>query len=187
MLRWALEQETPVAIRYPRGGIICGELLGKVTKPIAAGKSEPLRAGKDLVLLALGSLVYPALAVAEQLAREGIEASVVNARFVKPLDEGMVTQAALAGALVTLEEAQVAGGFGSAVSETLDALGLTALPHLRIGLPDAFIEHGKRSELLTRCHLDPESLTIRIRSWYRALQGIDTPSARRALSTLAER
>ncbi len=170
MLRWALEQDRPVAIRYARGGIVCGELLGKPAK-VMIGKSETLRSGRDVVLFALGSMVYPALAAAVELSREGIEATVVNARFVKPLDEAMVRQAACIGCVVTLEEAQVAGGFGSGVSETLDALGCPATPHLRIGLPDAFVEHGKRSELLKRCQLDPESLARRILHWYHALRG----------------
>ena len=167
MLQWALEQSHPVAIRYARGGILCGEPLGKPPK-IVTGKSELLRQGKDLTLLALGSLVYPALKIAENLAREGIDASVINARFVKPLDEEMVRQASQTGCVVTLEEAQIAGGFGSAVSEAMDALGLPAVPHLRIGLPDGFVEHGKRDELLKLCRLDPESLTSRITQWYQS-------------------
>ncbi len=165
MLQWAFEQEHPVALRYARGGIVCGEPLGKPAK-VAAGKSELLRSGKDLALLALGSLVYPALQVADALARDGVEAMVVNARFVKPLDGEMVRQAAQTGALVTLEEAQVAGGFGSAVSEALDAQERSGVPHLRIGLPDGFVEHGRRDELLRRAQLDPESLTRRIRAWH---------------------
>jgi 1-deoxy-D-xylulose-5-phosphate synthase len=165
MLQWALEQERPVAIRYARGGIVCGEPLGKPAK-LSTGKSELLRSGKDLALLALGSMVYPALEVAEGLAREGLDAMVINARFVKPLDTVMVKQAAQLGCLVTLEEAQVAGGFGSAVSEALGAAELSGIPHLRLGLPDGFVEHGKRSELLRVCQLDPESLTQRITRWY---------------------
>ena len=192
MLQWALEQHGPVALRYARGGIVpppvakpeagslrdpgrlrrpatgggivCGEPLGRPAK-IASGVSEPLRAGKDVTLLALGSMVYPALKVAEELSRERIDAAVVNARFVKPLDVEMVRQAAQTGAIVTLEESQVAGGFGSAVSEALGELGLSQTSHLRIGLPDQFVEHGKRSELLKLCRLDPESLTRRIGDW----------------------
>ena len=167
MLQWAAEQPGPVAIRYARGGIVCGEPLGRATK-IVAGKSETLRTGRDLALLALGSLVYPALNVAEDLAHEGIDAAVINARFVKPIDQEMVKRAAQVGAIVTLEEAQVAGGFGSAVSEALGSLDLAGVPHLRIGLPDEFVEHGKRSELLKLCQLDPESLTPRISRWYRS-------------------
>ncbi|MBI3082799.1 MAG: hypothetical protein HYY90_00280 [Candidatus Omnitrophica bacterium] len=115
-------------------------------------------------------MVYPALKAAEGLSQEGIEATVINARFVKPLDEALVRRAAQLGALVTLEEAQVAGGFGSGVSEALDALGCSAIPQLRIGLPDAFVEHGKRDELLQRCQLDPESLIARITRWFRGVR-----------------
>ena len=167
MLQWALEQPGPVAIRYARGGIVCGDPLGRPPK-IIAGKSELLRPGKDLALLAVGSMVYPALKVAEDLAREHIDAMVVNARFVKPLDDAMVRQAAHTGCVVTLEEAQVAGGFGSALSEMLGSLELSTVPHLRIGLPDAFVEHGKRDELLKLCQLDPDSLSRRITQWYHA-------------------
>ncbi len=180
MLQWALEQDRPVALRYARGGIVCGEPLGRPSK-IMAGRSETLRPGRDLALVALGSMVYPALTIAETLARDGIDAAVINARFVKPLDEAMVRQAAQTGAIVTLEEAQIAGGFGSAVSEAMSALNLPAIPHLRIGLPDQFVEHGKRSELLKLCQLDPDSLTPRILRWHQSAK----PSAD-ALGLLAE-
>ncbi|MBI4004280.1 MAG: 1-deoxy-D-xylulose-5-phosphate synthase [Candidatus Omnitrophica bacterium] len=179
MLRWALEQEGPVAIRYARGGIVCGEPLGKPTN-IAGGKAERLRPGKDVALLALGSMVYPALKVADALARDGIDAMVINARFVKPIDEAAVRQAAQLGRLVTLEEAQLAGGFGSAVAEALERLGLSAVPRLAIGLPDQFIEHGKRDQLLTLSQLDPESLTARIAAWYHAAR---TPTDELSLLT----
>jgi 1-deoxy-D-xylulose-5-phosphate synthase len=165
MLRWAFQQDRPVAIRYTRGGIANGEPIGRPSKVIV-GKSETLRAGKDVALLALGSMVYPALSAAEQLAREGIDAAVINARFVKPLDEAMVREAATQlGRIVTLEEAQLAAGFGSAVSEALDTYGLLGVPHLRIGLADHFVEHGRRSELLRLCRLDAESLAGRITAW----------------------
>ena len=166
MLRWALAQEQPVAIRYARGGIVCGRPLGQPPK-IETGRSELLRPGKDLALLGIGSMVYPALAAAEGLAHEGIDAMVMNARFAKPIDEAMIRQAAQLGAVVTLEEAQLAAGFGSAVSETLDALDCSPTAHLRIGLPDAFVEHGHRQQLLKLCRLDPESLIRRISHWYR--------------------
>ena len=180
MLRWALEQEGPVAVRYARGGIVCGEPLGKPA-PIAPGKSETLRTGKDLALLALGSMVYPALKVAEVLSRDGVEATVVNARFVKPLDDAMVRQGGSVGRIVTLEEAQLAGGFGSAVSEALGALGGPSIPQLSIGLPDGFIEHGKRGELLKLCRLDVQSLITQITSWYHATGRV--PSAELSLLT----
>jgi 1-deoxy-D-xylulose-5-phosphate synthase len=181
MLQWALEQPGPVALRYARGGIVCGEPLGRPAK-IVSGKAEALKSGKDMALLALGSMVYPALAVAEALAADGVDAAVVNARFVKPLDLDMVRQAAKIGTIVTLEEAQIAGGFGSAVSEALDAMGQSEVHHLRIGLPDAFVEHGKRSELLKLCRLDPESLIARVRQW----RGTLRPTQRDLSSLLTE-
>ena len=183
MLQWAVEQPGPVAIRYARGGIICGEPLGKSSKVIT-GKSELLRQGKDLALLAIGSMVYPALHVAEALAKTGIDAMVVNARFVKPIDQEMVKDVARVGYVVTLEEAQIAGGFGSAVSESLDALERSGVPHLRIGVPDGFVEHGRRTELLTLCRLDPESLTQRVVGWY---QTAKTSTDLRELTTDADR
>jgi len=162
MLRFALQSKQPVALRYARGGILCGEPMAK-SAPIQLGKAELLQSGSDVTLFAVGSLVYPALEVASQLQHHGIDAAVVNARFVKPLDTTLIRQHALhTGAIVTLEEAQIAGGFGSAVSEALDGMGLSSVPLHRIGLPDGFIEHGKRSELLQIARLDTPSLTRRV-------------------------
>ena len=142
------------------------------------GRAETLQTGHDLTLLALGSLVYPALEVAERLREDGVEATVVNARFVKPLDRAMLRQVAThTGALVTLEEAQVAGGFGSAVSEALEVMGLPGVPLHRIGLPDGFVEHGTRNQLLKLCELDSESLTRRIQAWYATLKRADNVSS----------
>jgi 1-deoxy-D-xylulose-5-phosphate synthase len=173
MIRWALNNHSPVAIRYARGGII-GTLVNKCAK-ITAGKSEVLRPGNDLALLALGSMVYPALDVAERLSHEcSIEASVINARFVKPLDRTLLRQVARkASAIITLEEGQIAAGFGSAVSEALDSMGMNSVPLCRIGLPDEFIPHGKRKELLRLCRLDADSLYTKILKWYQAAKASD--------------
>jgi 1-deoxy-D-xylulose-5-phosphate synthase len=166
MLRWAIEQDGPVAIRYSRGGIVCGEPLGKPGR-IVSGRGEILREGTQVALIALGSLVYPALKVAENLAAEGISAMVVNARFVKPIDEELIRQiVSQVGRIVTLEEAQIAGGFGSAVSEALDRRSCPPVPFLRIGLPDVFVEHGSRAQLLELCMLNPERLTKTIFAWF---------------------
>ena len=165
MLRWAVDAKRPVALRYARGGILCGEPLGRGPK-IVPGRAETLRAGHDVALVAVGSLVYPALEAASQLRLQGIDAAVINARFIKPLDHALLRDLATQiGAIVTLEEAQLAGGFGSAVSEALDAAGLSSVPLHRIGLPDQYVEHGRRDELLKLCQLDPESLTRRIAAW----------------------
>lgn len=164
MLVWAMEQRGPVALRYSRGGVLCGEPSGKSSKVIT-GKGECLREGKDIAIIAIGSMVYPALEIAKRLEQNGVEAAVYNARFIKPIDQEMVRAAASTGSIVTLEEAQVAGGFGSAVSETLDALNISATPQLRIGLPDQFIEHGDKSDLHKLCGIDLDSMYERISNW----------------------
>ncbi|HAM40195.1 MAG TPA: 1-deoxy-D-xylulose-5-phosphate synthase [Candidatus Omnitrophica bacterium] len=171
MLRWAVESSSaPVAIRYARGGIVCGEPLGKPAR-VSLGKAEVLCEGKDVALIALGSMVYPALEASTKLKAQGIDAAVVNARFVKPLDRVLLRQLATQlGALVILEEGQVAGGFGSAVSEALDAMGLSPVPVLRIGLPDHFVEQGTRAQLLALCQLDPDSVARTISAWMYTLK-----------------
>ena len=165
MLRWALEQNAPVALRYARGGIMEGTATGKCPK-MQLGKSETVRQGKDLAIIAIGNMVYTALKAAETLAAEGVKATVVNARFIKPLDELMIKKVVqTCGRIVTVEESQIAGGFGSAVSEAMDQMGLSTTPHLRVGLADTFVEHGKRHELLRLTRMDSEGLTSRIREW----------------------
>jgi len=170
MLRWAATSAHPVVLRYARGGILCGEPIAK-SDPIVAGKAELLKSGDDLAIIAIGSMVYPALQAATALQQRGIDAAVVNARFAKPIDRAMLRELATrTGAIVTVEESQIAGGFGSAVSEALDDMGLSMIPLGRIGLPDQFVEHGKRGELLSRCQLDPASLERRIAMWHATIK-----------------
>ena len=168
MLRWAIEAPGPVAIRYSRGGVL-GEPLGRCPR-IIPGRAETLRQGSDLTIFALGSLLYPALGAAARLRQDGIDVGVVNARFVKPLDHVLLTQLATqTRALVTVEEAQIAGGFGSAVAEELDRMRVHHLPLFRVGLPDVFVEQGKRNQLLSLCQLDTDGLTQRIGEWFGSL------------------
>jgi 1-deoxy-D-xylulose-5-phosphate synthase len=138
----------PAAVRYPRGtgpGILPDTSL----EPLPVGKAELRRQGQRIALLAFGSLLSPALEAAEQL-----DASVVNMRFIKPLDEQRVLQLAQEhDLLVTLEENVVAGGAGSAVMELLNHHEL-AMPVLQLGLPDEFIDHGDTKSLLAACGLD---------------------------------
>ncbi|ACA59539.1 deoxyxylulose-5-phosphate synthase [Candidatus Desulforudis audaxviator MP104C] len=142
MLKTAVEHEGPIAVRYPRGtGTGCALDQDLVALPI--GRAEVLREGDDITLIAIGNMVPTAVKAAEILAERGIEASVVNARFVKPLDEKCICHyARRTGRLITLEENVIAGGFGSAVQELLVAKGLTDVRVQLIGLPDVFIEHG---------------------------------------------
>jgi 1-deoxy-D-xylulose-5-phosphate synthase len=120
MIVTAVEHPAPAAIRYPRGNGIGVDISAK-PKTIEIGKAEVLHDGDDLAILAYGSMVYPALEAAKRLDKNGIEAMVVNARFVKPLDEKLILNlAATKSLIVTVEEAYLAGGFGSAVLELLE-------------------------------------------------------------------
>jgi 1-deoxy-D-xylulose-5-phosphate synthase len=165
----------PVAVRYPRAAVPDAELPTGEPRLLELGRSEQLRAGGDVAILALGTMVLPALAAAEALAGKGVSATVVNARFASPVDEGAVAGLARSvGRLVTVEENVVAGGFGSAVSECLDRLGLSATPQLRIGVPDAFVLHGKRDDLLREVGLDAAGIEHRVLEFVRVTQPLVT-------------
>jgi len=154
MLWTALTIDGPVAIRYPRGA---GEGVTLPARPqtFPTGQAEMLRAGADVAILALGATVYPAMEAARALSSLCVEAAVVNARFVKPLDGDLLKSLALNfNRLVTVEEGVLAGGFGSAVLELLEARGLNYVTLKRLGLPDEFVEHGDRSIFLKRYNLD---------------------------------
>jgi 1-deoxy-D-xylulose-5-phosphate synthase len=148
MLSTGFHHRGPAAIRYPRGtgpGVAIHPELD--TLPI--GKAELRRRGHGLALLSFGAMLAPAATIAAEL-----DATLVNMRFVKPLDEALIME--LAGThdgFVTLEDNSVAGGAGSAVAECLAAHGIT-LPVLHLGLPDVYLEHGSREEVLTMAGLD---------------------------------
>lgn len=152
MLDFALEHDGPAAVRYPKAPAV---ELERHAAPIEWGKSEVLRWETDGCLIACGALLPRCLEAADILANEGIRVGVINARFLKPLD----TQAILAalrecGFVVTVEEAALAGGFGSAVVEAAADAHLDASHLKRLGIPDHFVEHGEREELLADLGLD---------------------------------
>jgi 1-deoxy-D-xylulose-5-phosphate synthase len=161
MLWTALEVDGPVAIRYPRGSGV-GVPLDEGPATLAVGVSEVLRkgAGGALAILALGSMVYPALRAAEILSAEGIEAAVVNARFAKPLDKAVLYGLARNfKRIVTVEENALEGGFGSAVLEFYERKVLTAgRQFLRIGIPDRFVHHGPQQGVRRSLGLSPEGI-----------------------------
>lgn len=158
MLYTAVALDGPAVIRYPRGG---GPGV-KTTEPLVkleVGRAEELRPGKDVVLLAVGGMNAPCLAAADLLARQGIAAAVVNARFVKPLDEQLLRRLARdVGVIVTVEDNVLAGGFGAAVLEYINSQNLNWVKLFRVGLPDKFIEHGSRAELLAQYGLNGEGI-----------------------------
>ena len=167
----AWDGHAPIAVRYPRSAIPDEALPAREPQALEIGRAEQLRAGGDVALIALGTMVLPALAAAERMAEQGVSATVVNARFAAPLDERMIAGLAKSvGRMITIEESMVSGGFGSAVSECLDRLGLGATPLHRIGLPAEFITHGKRDELLQKNGLDASGIAARALEWIAAQQ-----------------
>jgi 1-deoxy-D-xylulose-5-phosphate synthase len=164
MLMTAVYCGHPAAIRYPRGNGLGVKLEEPVTA-LPIGKGELLREGDDLLLCALGSMVAPALKLAELLAEEGVSCAVINARFVKPLDAPLVLEwARHCKGVVTLEEGCAPGGFSGAVAETLaDARVLR--PLLRCAVPDHLVHHGDPKRLLEEEGLSPHHLERRVRDF----------------------
>ncbi|MCL4514124.1 MAG: 1-deoxy-D-xylulose-5-phosphate synthase, partial [Firmicutes bacterium] len=147
MLKTALLHHGPVAVRYPRGEGP-GAPLSEEWRQLALGCGEVLREGGDLLILAIGAMVAPSLAAAEILAVAGVEATVVNSRFLKPLDTELLCRlAARTPRVVTVEENVLMGGFGSAVAELFTRKGMYKVRTLSLGIPDRFIEHGDARRL----------------------------------------
>ena len=168
MLDWALEQPGPVAIRYPKTVV---ERHEGPRAPIAAGRCEPLVEGSDGLILACGTLLGAALDAAKHLREEGLEVGVVNARFVKPLDtRGILERIEAAPWVVTVEENALPTGFGSAVLEAVSDARLACGPIVRLGLPDRFVEHGERGELLAELGLDAAGIASTCRGLAQAVR-----------------
>jgi 1-deoxy-D-xylulose-5-phosphate synthase len=160
MLDWALEQPGPVSIRYPKAGV---DNHTGPRAPIERARCETLRRGPDGLLVACGTLLGAALAAASRLALEGIEVTVVNARFVKPLDPAILEMIEASPWTITIEENALPTGFGSAVLEAVNDARLAAGPIVRMGLPDRFVEHGERGELLAELGLDVDGIAAAAR------------------------
>ncbi|MBI4300879.1 MAG: 1-deoxy-D-xylulose-5-phosphate synthase [Chloroflexi bacterium] len=157
-----------MAIRYPRGNGL-GVPMDPVLREIPLGTGEIIREGSDVTIIALGSTVYPSLQAADTLAQEGIECTVVNARFVKPLDNALILSAsAKTGRVLTVEENTLEGGFGSAVAELLACSGINVRLD-RLGIPDEFIEHGPQSKLREILGLDSAGIVQRIKATFPGL------------------
>ncbi|MBW7956909.1 MAG: 1-deoxy-D-xylulose-5-phosphate synthase [Deltaproteobacteria bacterium] len=157
LLYSAVQYGRPVALRYPRGACTGVDTSGPM-RQIPLGKAEVLKEGKDAAILAIGNMVHPALEAAGRLEKAGVKAGVINARFAKPLDSECILKAASsAGALLTVEESSLQGGFGSAVLELLEERGVQ-VPVKRLGVPDEFIEHGSQEELRARLGLTAEGI-----------------------------
>ncbi|BCB97190.1 1-deoxy-D-xylulose-5-phosphate synthase 1 [Dissulfurispira thermophila] len=158
MLRFAVSHNGPSAIRYPRGGVQKTEDRGQ-NIDIEIGKSEILMEGDDVAIIAIGNAVHPSLSAAEMLKNDGIDAAIINARFVKPIDEELIiSMAKKTRRLITVEENVLAGGFGSAVLECLSDAGINDVLIKRIGIDDEFVEHGSQGILRGKYGLDGEGI-----------------------------
>lgn len=156
----------PIGFRYPRGNGYGIEMDAELNL-LPIGKGETLREGSDLALVAYGSEVYPALEAAEILSQHGIEAAVINARFVKPLDEELLLEAARKyRRIVTIEEGALAGGFGSAVMELYEMKGLNEVEVHRIGVHDHFVSHGSQTIMRAKNQLDAEGIVKQVQGWF---------------------
>ncbi len=164
LLATAVESGRPFALRFPRGAAR-GVALDPDPKPIEIGRAEVLREGSDVTLIGVGKTVATAESAAERLAEAGIEAAVIDARFVKPLDVATLSAAARRTAgVVTIEDHAAHGGFGSAVLECL-AKHAPGTPALVLGLPDEFVEHGEVADQWRLAGIDAASVAERTRSW----------------------
>jgi 1-deoxy-D-xylulose-5-phosphate synthase len=155
MLNFALQHSSPTSIRYPKTN---AETIEREVAPIELGRSEVLSWGEDGNILVCGALLPQAVQAAEQLAQDGLSVGVINARFIKPIDEDVVRKAIQTGFVITIEENAAMGGFGSAVLETANKLGEPTHRIQVLAIPDEFVEHGNRTELLADLGLDATGL-----------------------------
>ncbi|MEH2397218.1 1-deoxy-D-xylulose-5-phosphate synthase [Nostoc sp.] len=154
----------PIAMRYPRGNGYGVPLMEEGWEPLEIGKGEILRTGDDVLIVAYGTMVYPGMQAAEILSEHGIEATVINARFVKPLDTELILPLAKKiGRVITLEEGCVMGGFGSAIAEALLDADIL-VPVKRFGVPDVLVDHAEPNESKTELGLTSHQIAERVLS-----------------------
>jgi len=171
MLLTAIETEGPAGIRYPRGAGV-GADISQPPEKLEIGKAELLKEGSEIAILAYGSMVHPSLQAAEELEKEGIDASVINARYVKPLDSELILTLAQSNrVIVTVEEAYLAGGFGSAVMELLEENAMQdSVRVVRMGVPDRIITHGDPKLLLAKYGLDADGIYTKVKETIEILE-----------------
>jgi len=162
LLYTATKSDHPMAIRYPRSPGL-GVELDTALHEIPIGKGEIIRRGEDVAILAIGAMVAPAIEAAEELASNGIKATVVNSRFAKPLDSELIIDlASRIKRLVTVEENTLNGGFGSSVDQLLQKQGRHDIQLMSIGIPDEFIEQGSRDTFLAKYGLDGKGIARQV-------------------------
>ncbi|MEH2414038.1 1-deoxy-D-xylulose-5-phosphate synthase [Nostoc sp.] len=162
MIVTGVNHSGPIAMRYPRGNGYGVPLMEEGWEPLEIGKGEILRTGDDVLIVAYGTMVYPGMQAAELLSEHGIEATVINARFVKPLDTELILPLAKKiGRVITLEEGCVIGGFGSAIAEALLDADIL-VPVKRFGVPDVLVEHAEPNESKTELGLTSHQIAERV-------------------------
>ena len=167
MLKTALGTGHPTSLRYPRGNGV-GVAIDAEMKTLPIGKGEVMREGSDGAIFAIGTEVWPAVRASEMLAKEGLNVAVINARFIKPLDEELIARYCQPGArIVTVEEGSLAGGFGSAVMERVQQMGIEGVLFHRIGIPDEYVHHGTQDVLRAQYDLHAEGIARRVRDFVR--------------------
>jgi 1-deoxy-D-xylulose-5-phosphate synthase len=173
MLRTAVQEiHGPVAIRYPRGAGV-GAATTEPLHALPLGRGETLRSGADVAIFAVGAMVLPTERAGDILAGEGIAATIVNARFVKPIDERLILElAGRCGALVTVEENVRAGGFGSAVLEVLDRHDVSAPTHV-MAVPDRVFEQASQGRLRELAGLTPSHIAAAARELVRGRKALE--------------
>ncbi len=156
MLQFALSHSSPTSIRYPK---TTAQSFDRPVQPIELGKSEVIRWGTDGAIVACGAMLQQCIAAADLLKRDGVEVAVINARFIKPLDTSIFAKIFdECRFVVTVEEGALMGGFGSAVLELACSQGWDTRILRTLGIPDQFIEHGDRNELLAELGIDPAGI-----------------------------
>jgi 1-deoxy-D-xylulose-5-phosphate synthase len=162
MLDFALKHDSPSSLRYPK---TTATEIQRELQPVELGKSETLRQGRDGTIVACGTVLANCLAAAEILEDEGIDVSVINARFVKPIDHNMISEVINESKfVVTVEEAMLMGGFGSALLEAANEMRLDTSCVHRLGVPDRFVPHMDRHEIFAELKLDAEGIAETCRS-----------------------
>jgi len=162
MMQAALDSLGPCAVRYPRSAAP-GAGARYPADPVEIGRAEVMRDGRHCAIFALGPMVYPALEASRILSARGVSCAVVNARFIKPLDTSILAQyASSTGMIITCEDAALPGGYGSAVLEALSQAGMADVRVVRLGIPDRFIEHGRRDDILGELGLDSRGIAASV-------------------------
>lgn len=158
MIEFATSLKKPCAIRYPRGKAYDID-LPTLDRSITYAKGKLLAEGNDAAIIAVGNMVLPSLRAAEMLSHDGLSAAVVDARFIKPLDEELILSlASRTGKIITVEDGSIAGGFGSAVLELINRSGMENVSVKVLGIGDEFVEHGPQALLMEKCGLDEKGI-----------------------------